>query len=367
MIGIDAHVLGDCSGGNETYYKNLIENLPNNIVDDIILFVNPGYDVEALGFKGRVVQFKSTNSFIRNFIEIPVLMKKYSLSCMHMQYFIPFIRPCPVITTIHDISFEHFDDIFTKKEMFIQKKLIPYAARKSDFVFTVSEYSKNDICATYGIDEERVIVTYNGKSEKYRVNKDEKVFKKIREKYELPDEYILCVGNVQPRKNLKRLIRAYAMYLKGNPTGKPLVIVGKKAWMFEEIFKEFHELKLENKIIFTGYVEDIHLPIIYSYATLFVYPSIFEGFGLPVLEAMACGVPTITSNVTSLPEVAGDACVFVDPYDEQDISDAICNLLNDKTKRDMLSARGLLQADKFSWKRTAEETVKIYNNYRRKS
>lgn len=361
MIGIDGHVLGDKSGGNETYYRNLIENLDKDLQKEIILFVNKEADISALDFRGKVVRFKSHNAFVRNFIEMPYLAWKYKLKCLHMQYFIPFVRPCPVVATIHDISFEHFDDIFTKKEMFIQKKLIPYAARKSKKVLTVSEFSKKDICECYGCDPDKVVVTYNGKSsafKKFELSEEQR--NTLREKFGLPEEYILYVGNIQPRKNLKRLLQAYVKYAVQDKNAKPLVIVGKKAWMYDSIFEEIKQNHLEDRVYFTGYVEEVDLVRLYNDALFFIYPSIFEGFGLPVLEAMACGTPVITSDITSIPEVAGDACYMVNPFEVDEIYKALELFAGNDELRQEYGRKGLEQAGKFDWKITAKQTEKVY-------
>ena len=361
MIGIDGHVLGDRSGGNETYYRNLIMNLSPEIQKETILFVKSMEDVQGLSFQGQVVCYKSKKAAVRNFIELPYLAWKYKLKCLHMQYFIPFVCPCPIVVTIHDISFEHFSDIFTKKEMLLQRNLIPYAARKSKKILTVSEFSKDDICEKYQVSPEKVVVTYNGKSEKF--NKEPLTDQEravLRERYSLPEKYILYVGNIQPRKNLKRLLHAYFKYADKAANSLPLVIVGKKAWMYDEVFAEIEQRQWEGRVFFTDYVDADDLPQIYKEAEFFVYPSIFEGFGLPVLEAMACGTPVITSNITSIPEVAGDACYLVDPFSEEEICNALETFASNEEMRKACMVKGYKQAEKFNWKITAQETEKVY-------
>lgn len=361
MIGIDGHVLGDRSGGNETYYRNLIEHFSGDQCKNIILFVSKNCDVSKLNFSGKIVRFKSSNAFVRNYIELPWLSLKYKLKVLHLQYFVPFIRFCPVVTTIHDISFEHFDNIFTKKDYFLQKHLIPYAAKKSKTIFTVSEYSKKDIIEHYRVPEENVVVTYNGISSYFKKldnTEDDKM--DLLEKYDVPEKYILCVGNLQPRKNIKRLLQAYIKFKKETNADIPLVIVGKKAWMFEGIFEDVVNNGLEKQVILTDYVSDKDLVKIYNQATIFVYPSIFEGFGLPVAEAMACGVPVVTSNVTSIPEVAGDACLLFDPYDVDSISESIVKMYFDEELRKNCIEKGFNQVKNFNWDNTSQIT---YFNY----
>lgn len=361
VIGIDAHALGDKSGGNETYYRNLIENFTEEEAGNIILFVDNEFDTSNLKFSGQIVRFKSKNSFARNYIEIPYLMCKYRLSVMHMQYFIPFIRFCPVVTTIHDISFEHFKDIFTKKDYFLQKHLIPYAARRSKAIITVSEYSKKDICTRYGVNANHVKVTYNAPADQYRkMELTPEAKERIRTRYGIKEDYILSVGNLQPRKNIKRLLEAYIQFKKETQASIPLVIVGKKAWMYEDIFNHLEAGEIQNDIIFTGYVSDEDLIGIYNMASIFVYPSIFEGYGLPVAEAMACGVPVATSNVTAIPEVAGDACILFDPTEVDEIKSSINQLYSNLELRERCIQRGYVQVDKFNWKYSANETYQIY-------
>lgn len=359
-FGIDGHILGDNSGGNETYYRNVIENFTKEQQKNIILFLNQDYDASELDFHGQIVRFKSHNAFVRNFIEIPHLMLKYKLAVMHMQYFIPFTRFCPVVTTIHDISFEHMNDIFTKKDYFLQKHLIPYAAKKSKTVFTVSEFSLKDIKDHYHIDPEKLVVTYDACTfyKKIEISQDEK--NRIADKFGLPERFILSVGNLQPRKNIKRLLEAYDQLRKESGLDLKLVIVGKKAWMYDGIFDGIADSDSRDNIILTDYVTNEELRYLYNMAEIFVYPSLFEGFGLPVLEAMSCGVPVAASNVTAIPEVLQDAGVSFDPYDVNDIAKAIDQLVKNQELRSECITKGLLKAKNFSWRDTSEV---IYQEY----
>jgi glycosyltransferase involved in cell wall biosynthesis len=239
IIGIGGHVLGDKSGGNETYYKNLINHFSPEQCKKIILFLNKDYDASKLNFSGKIVRFKSRSALVRLYFELPYLSLKYRLRVLHLQYFIPFFRFCPVVTTIHDISYEHFDHIFTKKDYFLQKHLIPYAAKKSDAVFTVSEYSKKDIVDHYHVPAQKIVVTYNGVSKRFKqldMSTDER--KDLMSKYRIPQNYMLCVGNLQPRKNIRRLLQAFLQLKQNADVDLCLVIIGEKAWMFDGIFNE---------------------------------------------------------------------------------------------------------------------------------
>jgi glycosyltransferase involved in cell wall biosynthesis len=183
----------------------------------------------------------------------------------------------------------------------------------------------------------------------------------IKNKYNLPDNFILFVGTIQPRKNVSNLIKAYHLLLNSNLlNGHKLVICGRLGWMYEDMFKNIKKLNLEKHIIFLNFIADKDLPYIYNLSDLFVFPSIYEGFGLPVLESMACGVPVITSNKSSLPEVAGNACVKVDPYKVRDIAIAISEILKDEKVSKKMIDEGLNQAKKFSWEKCASDTLRVY-------
>lgn len=361
MIGIDAHMIGDKSGGNETYCQNIINNFNTEQSKNIILFVNNDADLSKISFSGQIVKYKSHNAFIRNFVEIPFMMKKYKLELMQTQYFIPFMRFCPVVTIIHDISFEHFKDIFTKKVYMMQKALIPYAAKKSNRILTCSNYSKDDIADKYNINSNKIVLTYCAVSDEFkRLNLSENEILDIREKFKLPDKFILSVGNLQPRKNIKRLLEAFVKLKKEKDFDLKLVIVGKRAWMYDDIFSILKDNHLESEVILTDYVTNEELVKLYNLSQIFVYPSFFEGFGLPVLEAMSCGTPVATSNVSSLPEVVGDAGVMFDPFNVEEIAEAIWKLCSSLELRNKCISLGLKQCDKFSWKESSDI---IYNTY----
>lgn len=330
-VGIDGHMLGDHSGGNEVFYSNILKHMEVPEDMEIILFVKPGTDVSEYETKFKVVYFKSKRAFIRNFIELTFLCIKYKLDVLHVQYFIPFIRPCKVIVTIHDICFEHFKDIFTKKEYIRQKILIPYAARKADSIVTVSEFSKDDIASHYNISRDKISVVYNAVSEKFRIlPKDELNREELLQKYHIPNEkFILSVCNLQPRKNIPRLIKAFVK-LKEQGLSEKLVLVGKKAWMYSEIDDLLS--KYPDDIFITGYVEEDDLIRFYNACELFVYPSIFEGFGIPPLEAMACGSKVAISHITSLQEVVGDVGVYFNPFDIDYMAEVVDKLINERAE-----------------------------------
>ncbi|MCB7320966.1 glycosyltransferase family 4 protein [Lacrimispora sp. 210928-DFI.3.58] len=359
-VGIDGHMLGDRSGGNESYYTNILNNMYPVKDMELFLFVKKGVSAAAFADRFTIIEFEETGAFKRNFIELPKLCKKYKLDLLHTQYFIPFRCPCPIVCTIHDICFEHYKDIFTKKEYIRQKLLIPYAAKHSQKIFTVSENAKKDIADHYGVEEDNIIVTYNAVNNDFCVLTPEELEEdKLRVQFGIGDSrYILSVGNLQPRKNLPRLIRAFSKMEKEMDENIKLVIVGKKAWMFDGILKE--ACNQTDKIIFTDYVTNKDLVRLYNAAACFVYPSFFEGFGIPPLEAMACGTPVAVSNKTSLPEVVGNAGSYFDPFEEDEIMEAMRKMLRKDYCSADLKEKMKKQAERFSWKESSRLIVNTY-------
>ncbi|WNQ10831.1 glycosyltransferase family 1 protein [Paenibacillus aurantius] len=362
-IGIDAQAVGTNFSGNEIYIKNVIKHLGGHDRFEYVLFVNENYNYagDFTDSSLRMTRFKSRSPFIRLPIEFPYKINRESLDLLHVQYTGPFFASCPVVSTIHDISFEHYPEYFTKKEAVLLKYGVRKTAKEAAKIITVSEYSKQDIIDTYGVPEDKVAVTYNSIDTSFQVEKDAAKVEAVRSKYGIEGEYVLAVGNLQPRKNIPRLLQAYRSIRDGNPnvTDK-LVIVGRKAWLFDSIFDALKGFKYIQDVIITDYVPKEDLPLLYNGAKLFVYPSIFEGFGLPVLEAMACGAPVVTSNTSCLPEIAGGAALLTDPFRTEDIAGGILKLLTDSRLRQEYSRKGLARAGEFSWEKTARQTMDIY-------
>ncbi|RMG52492.1 MAG: glycosyltransferase family 1 protein [Acidobacteria bacterium] len=364
-IGIDAHAIGSQSTGNETYIKNLILALAeiDRLNEYVLFFTRPEV---ARQWEGRfpnvrVQLIRPHTPYARIPVSFPLAMYRAGVDLIHVQYTAPPFCHKPIVVTIHDLSFEHFPQFFTPRERFFFRRTIPHTARRAAKVLTVSEYSRRDIINTYRLPPEKVVVTPNGVGPEFRPTRDEERLQAVKKKYGIERPYLLSVGNLQPRKNLARLIKAYSRLREMVEDFRhQLVIVGKRAWLYRNILHEVNRSPYAGDMVFTGYVPESDLPDLYSGATVFVYPSIFEGFGLPVLEAMACGTPVITSNSSSLPEVVGEAGLMVDPYDEEAWARTILRVIEDRQLRNELAERSVQQAARFSWHRTAELTLAVY-------
>ncbi len=268
-------------------------------------------------------------------------------------HYLPLFSGIPSVISILDVSYLHFPDLFNKKDLYQLKIWGGYSIRKAQKIITISEASKNDIIKLYKVAEKKVVVVYPGvkTGESKKMNKNE-----LAKKYGLEKDFILFVGTLQPRKNIVRLIEAFS---KMKNKDLDLVIVGKKGWQFEEILSAPKKFEASSRVKFLHDVSDEDLPSFYQNALFFILPSLYEGFGLPVLEAMQYSCPVITSNVSSLPETGGDAALYIDPESVLDITSKMEKLANDENLRKEMIEKGKKQVAKFSWEKTAKETLKV--------
>lgn len=301
-------------------------------------------------------------------------------------HYIPRFAPRGIkkIVTIFDLSFMHFPEMFTKKDLWQLKNWTKFSIENADQIITISNFSKNDIIKQFKYDKEKIAVAYPGYDEKnFRRQDSKSEIEEIRKKYKIGESYIIYIGTIQPRKNLVRLMEAFARvvgqhlggvnqatassHLPGESKGDlQLVVVGKtkgegkQGWMYEEILKTPAKLGIKGNVKFTGFVPTDELSILLSGAVAFIQPSLWEGFGIPVVEAMASGVPVIVSNVSSLPEVAGKAGLLVDPYSIDQIEQAIRTIVVDEKLRQKYSKEGIVRAKEFSWEKMAREVLEVF-------
>lgn len=263
------------------------------------------------------------------------------------------------ITFIYDLSFTRIDALNTPRHKKFLEKEVRGAVRRSTHIVVCSESTKRDLVDLYGAAEEKVSVIYPAADQAVYKPQTKEEQLRVQAKYRLPAKYILYLGTIEPRKNIALLMRAYAALPKKLKSEYSLVLAGGKGWMDEEIENTYEELRKDNSIIRTGYIDDHDKPGLYSGSSLFVFPALYEGFGMPVLEAMACGVPAITSNTSSLPEVVGEGGIMVDPKDKDGLSDRMSDILTSSKRAEELIKHGNKQATMFSWKVSGEKLKKV--------
>lgn len=292
----------------------------------------------------------------------PVALRRAGVNLLHALAFVaPIAAPCPFVVTVYDLSFLRYPEAFRPFNRWYLSRFTAQSVRRAGAVIAISESTRQDVINLLGAAPEKVHTVYCGVGQNFRPLPAEQVAA-FRAKHHLPETFILFLGTLEPRKNVDGLIRAYAHWQKQDPTAPPLVIAGGKGWYYSQIFEQVKALNLTDSIRFPGYVPQDELPLWYNAASVFVYPSHFEGFGLPVLEAMACGTPVITSTAASLPEVAGSggAACLVDPLDTLALANSMRELVNRPDLRASMSAQGQARAAMFNWQKTAAQTVAVY-------
>ncbi|MHB8160074.1 MAG: glycosyltransferase family 4 protein [Thermoleophilia bacterium] len=371
-IGIDAHAIGERLTGNETYVVNLLEAL-FALESEHKFFLFFTRTEAASEWRDRynnaeVVMAHPAQPLVRIPIVMPWLAWRTGIDLLHVQYAGPPFLNVPLITAIHDISYERYPELFSKKEVAQFKATIPRTARKARKVLTISECSKRDLVEIYGLPENKVHVIYLGVGVEFTPEVESNSKQKMMEKYSIAGRYFIAVGNLQPRKNLVRLIEAYARLRNEQPEiCNKLVIVGKKAWKHDPILAFVKNSRWVEDIIITGYVPKNDLQILYACSDALIYPSIYEGFGLPPLEAMACGAPVIVSDTSALPEVVGEAALKVDPFDTDAIAAAMALIVREPDLAQCLSAAGIKRASRFTWSKCASETMAVYEEVHRET
>ena len=263
-----------------------------------------------------------------------------------------------VIITVHDIAYIRFPDLMNKSRQIYKRSILRESIKRARVIVADSYSTQRDIVEFFEISKEKIRVVHLGVESRFHPISN---VEEYRLKNKLPSKMILNVGTLEPRKNLNTLISAFKKLKEKGLEDCKLVIAGDKGWLYKQIFKKIEDNDLENEVLFLGIIRDEDMPMLYNCAEMFIYPSLYEGFGLPPLEAMACGIPIITSNTSSLPEVVGNAGIMVDPVDVNSLSEAMYNVLGDKELRRQMSKDGLKRAKLFSWDETAKKIIGIYD------
>jgi glycosyltransferase involved in cell wall biosynthesis len=367
IIGVDATALPTQPVGAGYYILNLVHALSKletgfkfKIIikdDDYSLFDLTGRDDFTFVKVGRM---PAGRRLLWEQVGLPGLVNRESIDLLHsLHYTRPWRLPARSVVTFHDMSFFLLPHLHTRSKRFFFPQAIRASGKRADALLAVSDSTRRDAIKILSIPPDKIITTPLGVEESFQPIQDKTALDFVRTRYGLPEKFILYVGLIEPRKNLPLLLRAYKRMLDSG-VAHHLVVVGRRGWMYDQVFELLSTLKIKESVHFTGYVERSELPGVYSSASVFVYPTLYEGFGLPVLEAMACGTPVVTSKVSSLPEIIDGGGILVPPQDEEALCAAVLKLLQDEGLRTSLSRAGRERAALFSWEKTAQVTHSVY-------
>jgi glycosyltransferase involved in cell wall biosynthesis len=371
IIGIDYTPANEQGGGIGRYVRDLIGALGRLDTETAYRLFVAGANKSQLSqppgtnFRWTPVPLSTewlARLWQRARLPIPVNVWTGALDLYHATDFVlpPVARGTRTLLTVHDLSFVRAPETASPNLRAYLDQVVPRSVRRADHVLADSEATKADLVALYGTPADKITVLLSGVSDHFAPITDSAKIAAMRAKYKIGDTpYMLAVGTVQPRKNFERLIRVLAT-LPDSLADVKLVIVGGRGWLQGPIYQAVADLKLSERVIFTGFADDADLPTLYSGARLLAYPSLYEGFGLPILEAMRCGIPVLSARASSLPEVAGEAALLVDPTDNEAIRDGLIRLLTDDILRQRLIAAGFVQSQPFTWDRAARQLQQVY-------
>jgi glycosyltransferase involved in cell wall biosynthesis len=360
-FSVDAHAIGQHLTGNETYIKNLLNCFAAlDRKADFVTYVSRDDAFEEVPerFHKRRV---AINPFVRLGFDLPRRLRQDRPNLLHVQYTAPVFCTVPVVVSVHDVSFLEHPEYFTSFRALQLRYTVQRTVKSAACVLTPSEFSKRRIMDAYGLDEEKVVVMPNGVCSSFRPISREIAQRWALSTLGLKAPFVLTVGDLQPRKNHVSLMRAFEQLVRAYPQlPHHLVIVGKETWHAEAVRASARKSSVSDRIHFTGFVSDADLLKLYGACDLFVYPSFYEGFGLPILEAMACGRAVACSNTSAMPEVADSAALLFDPHSVDDILLSMRDLLLNPELRARMERLGAQRAPMFSWEKSASRTLDLY-------
>jgi glycosyltransferase involved in cell wall biosynthesis len=362
--------------GMDMVALELVRNLQQiDTTNEYFIFIKPDEDDKVITPTANFTIVPLDGGFYPRWeqVALPHAAKAYQCDLLHCtSNTAPIQGNIPLIITLHDIIYMESSYLkilrgsgtpYQKFGNVYRRMIVPRVIRKSRKIITVSHFEKNRIGEFFGMgNDSRLTAVYNGVSEHFKHVTDTVELARVKKKYSLPDKYFFFLGNTDPKKNTKGTLKAYSDFVRQTGENIKLVMLDYDQTELDKLLEEIGDKELINNILLTGYVVNTDLPSIYSQCELFLYPSLRESFGIPMLEAMRCGVPVITSNTSSMPEVSGDAAMIIDPYKPDEITTAMKKILNSSDLRQNMIDKGYQQSLRFSWKRMAEEVLSIYHS-----
>ena len=358
LVLVDADTVGRGRTGDESYTINLLRELPGAAGDFALAcsLRNPADLPPDVPAAVRRLRLDVANPYRRIPFSFAALARREDAALAHTHYFVSPRLPCPAVVTVHDVSYAKAPELFSRRDRSLLR-FVRGSVRRAQRVIAVSEFTRADIVDVYGLDSAKVVAIPNGVGDQFRPLAD--ASDRVRMRFGINRPYLLCVGALQARKNVPLAIEAYAR-MTGRGTDCELVVAGGDKGGRLDVLEAILRTRLTGRVHLLGHVEDDELPALYSGARALVFPSLYEGFGLPALESMACGTPVIASNTTGLAEAVGEAGLTIDPSSVEELADAMRSVLNDEALRDRLVAAGRAHAANFTWARTAAATAAVY-------
>jgi glycosyltransferase involved in cell wall biosynthesis len=364
-FSVDAHAIGCQLTGNEVYIRNLLKEFSRVISDaddesEMIAYVSRQTALSYIprGIETRLV---SRNPYKRLGMDFASHLRRDRPDLLHVQYTGPVFSAAPLVVSVHDVSYLEYPEYFTRFRSTQLRLTVQRTVRRAARILTPSEFSRRAILKHYQLNDDKVVVIPNAVSSRFRVIDRDVALGAVRRKFGIRGTFVLTVGDLQPRKNHLGLLRAFEEVLHARPNLRhELVFVGKETWSSKELHRAVEHSSIRDRVHFTGFVDDEDLVQLYGASDLFVFPSFYEGFGLPILEAMACGRAVACSNTTAMPEVANASAILFDPRSTDDMARAMIDVLTDPELRVRHERLGLHRAAMFSWRRAAEQTLNVY-------
>jgi len=363
-LAYERQKVGDKGEEYVAFYHDAANATPSKVIQAMTCIATPqtAYPWRMRALMGQLLNLSQDNLFAHTQANTrdPLPAPRLFHATEHL---LPRFKQIKTVFTLHDLIFKFFPQHHLPRNRIFLNLAMPLFLKRADAIICVSEHTKRDAIKEYGVPEEKLRVIYEGVHPRFKRIVDVNALKAAKERYRLPEKFILAVGTVEPRKNLITLFDAFkALQEDETPLAQEVIVVGKQGWLHEATYRAVHERGLTGKVRFLTTVDDDDLVAIYSLAQVLAFPSVYEGFGFPPLEAMACGTPVVSSNAASLPEICGDAAVLVPPMDAAAWVSALRRALTDRQLRVSSQARGPQQAAKFTWQRAAEQTQRVYQH-----